>query len=181
MLLFYLSMLDITQEKSVITDIYHRYLPMMKHIAYRILRNNEAAEDAVQDAMIRIIEWIRLEQPELCQVKWDSLVGVIVRNVALDTLRKQARCPTDSLEDEGVTLPPVWDQHASLETLDMHAVLMQLPREYAEILQLHYQQDMSPRDIAPLLGISRENARVRLHRATQAFAKEWRKQNVDFE
>ena len=161
MLLVYLAMLDTAEEKSIITNIYNQYLPMMKHIAYKILRNNESAEDAVQDAMIRIIEWIHTEQPDLKQIKLDSLIGIITRNVALDTRRKEAHRYAESLEEEGAMEPAVWDKYTSLETRDVHAVLMNLPRNYVEILQLHFQQGLQPRDIAPLLGISSENVRVR--------------------
>ena len=179
MLLVYLSMVETDEEQTTIEYICKKYNPLMKSIALSIMKNSDLAEDVVQDAMIRIIEWVRTKHPD---VKTDNIKGVvtaITRNVALDSYRKERRYDICSMDEEGVIEPSAWDKYSTLETRDYHTVLNTLSREYIQILQLNIQHQLSPKQISKVLGISYENARKRLHRAQKAFAAEWRKQNAD--
>lgn len=55
-MLMYLMMIDSPEKESKFKKIYTTYGGLMYHVAYKILNNEEDAEDAVHDAFIKIAE-----------------------------------------------------------------------------------------------------------------------------
>lgn len=54
MLNIFLMMLDTEDEKSRFVQLYHQYRKLMHYEAKRILKDDHLAEDAVQEAFLRI-------------------------------------------------------------------------------------------------------------------------------
>ena len=55
-MLIYLSMIESQDDGHRFERIYERYRNLMYHVAYRILRNPQDAEDAVHQAFVSIIQ-----------------------------------------------------------------------------------------------------------------------------
>ena len=49
-------MIDLQEERSKFEQIYYNYRNLMYHIAYRVLKNNQDAEDVVQGTLMKIAE-----------------------------------------------------------------------------------------------------------------------------
>ena len=62
----------------------------MKHIAFEVLKDDALAEDAVQDAFVKIIKHLD-DLGEIKCHKTKSFIVIIVRNSAIDILRKEKR------------------------------------------------------------------------------------------
>ena len=56
MLSFYVSLVETEEEKSLVEALYIKYEQDMYNVAFSILHNNYDAEDAVQEAFLRVIE-----------------------------------------------------------------------------------------------------------------------------
>jgi RNA polymerase sigma-70 factor (ECF subfamily) len=54
---------------------------------------------------------------------------------------------------------------------DIRASIAELPESYRSVLILRYQMDMKNAEIAQILGVSKENVEVRIHRARKALRK----------
>ncbi len=90
MLSFYLSMVETEEERNLISDLYTRYEQKMYYAALGILHNQHSAEDAVHEAFLRIINNLHKLYFENDK-KTEALVVIIVKNVALNMLKKDNR------------------------------------------------------------------------------------------
>ena len=144
--------------------LYKNYRKLMFGIAYDILKNEQDAEDAVQDAFFRIAENLdKIADEDSPQAR--NFAAVITRNICFNVLRK--RHIEDDIDDADV--PP--DKSAEDEFLAAQGVevleraLMSLPEKYRDILYLTVYEELKLNDAAELLGITYENAKSRLKRA----------------
>lgn len=152
----------------------------MLAVAQRILRNDEDARDAVQSAYLSAFRSIdRFEGG--CQLS--TWLHRIVVNAALMKLRSGRRHPEESLEP---LLPTYQDDGHHVEQFSrgdipadvllereearavVRACIAQLPDRYRSILVLRDLEDVSNSEVAAMLGVTPNAAKIRLHRARQA-------------
>lgn len=135
MIAVYLAMLETDVDRDKFMKLYESYEKKLFAVALRILENNEKAEDAVQQAWLRIIQhWERVS----C-LEWDLAGGyavTIVKNAAIDILRQEKRVEP---------LPATWDPPAREESQDEYQYLVSLiqtlPDTYRRILELKYVEE----------------------------------------
>jgi RNA polymerase sigma-70 factor, ECF subfamily len=130
-------------------------------IAHRILRDSDAAEDAVQQTLLTIWhELPRLRDAE----RFDVWSYRIVTRAALAEARRRRR--TSRLEDIESVGPSVPDGAAGRADRDMlERAFLRLTPESRAVLVLRYYVDLPLRDIAAALGIPYGTVGSRLHRA----------------
>jgi len=153
-MLLFLTLIDSDDEKEIFVRIYNEYKGLMFYEAFQILRNEEDAEDAVQEAFIAIAKNISKISEPVCP-KTKSFVVIIVERKALNILKK--RHPEAEYTDE---VNPLYEQGAEMDidgVLEMS--LYKLPAQYREVLLLKYHFGFSLKEIAGMLDISLSNAR----------------------
>ena len=140
--------------------------------AYRRLGNHEAAEDAVQDTLLRAYRALPSFDGDLRLRAW---LHRILTNVCHDesNRRKRASGLIDRLEAQPVELAPDPIEETVLhDTVRvMNEALAELPDSYREALVLRYVDGLSFREVAAATGVSEENARARVHRGRIALNK----------
>ena len=142
----------------------------LRILALRSLDDPEAAEEAVQEALVRglaAMEEGRLNNPEALGAYFRG----ILRHVIADTLRLRRR--TISLE----RLPDLPDENPSSNALHrlvteeqkaaVAAVIAKLAPQARECLHLIYFQGLHPREVAARLGEPSSRIRKRSSRALQ--------------
>jgi RNA polymerase sigma-70 factor (ECF subfamily) len=171
MLPLYLSLIDDERSKSKFEQLYLQYRQTMLWTALNILHDQSLAEDAVHDAFLRILDHLENIFAMDCN-KTRGFIVVIVRNIALDQLRKRKRlAETDLADYEDYLFDPQSNpEQILLEKESQQAILTSLHKvkqTYTDALALQVSYGFSTQEIADLLNISSENARVRLHRGRQ--------------
>lgn len=158
MLSFYLSLIDIDEEKSKFEIVYlkHRKVMMLEALKYL---DEKLAEDAVHTAFVKIADNIKkIDDP--ADYKTRNFAVIITRNTALDMLKKMSR------ETE------LSENMAEAEEIRLtDSPLEKLPKTYRDVLILHYQYGYSVPETAKLLGLSRDATYKRIERATQELTK----------
>jgi RNA polymerase sigma-70 factor (ECF subfamily) len=151
-----------------------RFREPLEAFATALLRDRGLAEDAVQEALLLAYREIgRLRDPR----RFRPWLYAIVENAALGGLRRRRRRPTMRLRpdavaegptpgDDGEARPPCRAEAA------MRRALGHLPRHYAAILVLRHVDGLSSTEAAEVLGISRNNAKMRLRRASRALRRD---------
>lgn len=151
-------------------------------VARRMLRDEEAARDAVQDTFLCAFRAIHGFDGQAQLSTW---LHRIVVNHALMRLRSKQRKPEQSIEpmlpvfaEDGHHAEPVvsWADSASqaLEAKEtralVRAAIEELPESYRTVLILRDLEGLSTREAADLVGTTENALKLRLHRARQALA-----------
>jgi RNA polymerase sigma-70 factor (ECF subfamily) len=138
----------------------------MFQVAFGLLRNRQDAEDAVQEAFLKLYRgeaWLRMDNEK-------GFLARTVWRVALDHLPSAAERPLDVSEMElaasgGVGVSP----EQSAVDKDQRAVLRRLidglPEELRQPLVLSSVEEMTSREVAEAMGIPEGTVRTRVMRA----------------
>jgi RNA polymerase sigma-70 factor (ECF subfamily) len=149
-------------------------------VARRLLRNQEDARDAVQEAFLSAFKDIGRFKGRSRLSTW---LQSIVVNAALCQLRSRQRHPEQSIEDllpqlgedeRQVDPPAPWQDTSEMilqekETCELvRGCIEQLPEIYRTVLVLRDIKELDTEETARMLGTSQGVVKTRLHRAHQA-------------
>jgi len=157
----------------------HLYGPRMLAVARRMLRVEEDAHDAVQEAFVSAFKALDGFQGNARLSTW---LHRIVVNAALMRLRRQRRKPEESIDE----LLPRFEENGAWEGESAHwdapfdiaeqretrvvvrECIERLPKSYRTVLMLRDIEELDTDETAAALGISVSAVKTRLHRARQA-------------
>jgi RNA polymerase sigma-70 factor, ECF subfamily len=134
----------------------------LEAVARLIVRDQELARDAVQDAYIRAWRDLPgLRDPD----KFDAWLHRLTVNSCLDAVRRRKRRPIE-VELSPILPPTIADQSGLIADRDqLERGFRRLGPEMRAVLVLHYYVGMSAADVAETLDIPKGTAQSRLHRA----------------
>lgn len=143
------------------------YQSMLGH-AYRRLHDGQAAEDAVQDALVRAYRSLSPAHEDYRLGPW---LHRILDNVCTDEATRRARefDAARRFQSDLVVLRPVEDDSPDLEYVNR--AIAALPPGYREALVMRDVMDLEYADMAEQSGITEQNARARVSRARAALRK----------
>src|SRR5580700_11198401 len=160
-------------EDAALAALVDQYAGALYRVAFSVLRNQADAEDAVQEAFVRVLR----HRDTLHEVR-DQRVWLvrIVWNIVLDRKRRSKTRPeTDDVADLARVLPAgglTAEQRAS--AAQHHARVLacveQLPGKERQVLMLSAFDELSSVEIASVLGITESSVRSRLFRARNLMA-----------
>jgi len=154
-------------ERSLAEAIYKKHKKAMYGVAYSILKNSADAEDAVMDAVYKIINNISKFDSEASE-KTRSLVMIIVRNVAINKYnynKSHAAAALEEAESELYAEESPEDFFFNAESYEkLLSGIRALEPIYRDVILMKYLYDYGNFEIAAMLGISESTVRVRLMR-----------------
>lgn len=146
---------------------------LLDHIR-SIVKNPTEAEDVLQEVLVKAHQSIGQLRAEGALATW---LFRIATHLGIDHLRKHSRQPEVATEIDPKELPSDEEDGAPglqrvVEQQEMSACvqrfLLDLPSVYRTVLLLHDLDGLTAIEIASRLGITVENAKIRLHRARAA-------------
>ncbi|MGA3265108.1 MAG: RNA polymerase sigma factor [Terracidiphilus sp.] len=160
-------------EEETLAALVSQYSGILYRVAFSVLRNSADAEDAVQEAFLRVLR----HRDMLNEVR-DRRVWLIriVWNIVLDRKRRaKTRPETDDVAELARVLPSEGlsaEQIASAAQHHAHVLgcIEQLPAKERQVLMLSAFEELSSVEIASVLGITESSARSRLFRARNLVA-----------
>ena len=134
-------------------------------VAVRVLRDPMAAEDAVQDCLIRAWRDLRaMRDPS----RWDAWLYRLLLNACRDEQRRSKRRPL-TIAANGLDAVGDTDDVAGVDRRDeLERGFRRLSVEHRMALALHYYVGLRPAEIATTLGIAEGTATSRIHYASRA-------------
>ena len=144
------------------TQAVERYLDMVYRIALNWFRHPHDAEDAAQEAMLRLWRTDTVFQSEEHLRHW--LVKVTVNECKRIALRPW-RSRTAALEDCD---DPVFEDREKRELYD---AVMELPGKYRVPLYLYYYEGYAVNEVGELLGLRPSTVQTRLARGREKLKK----------
>jgi RNA polymerase sigma-70 factor, ECF subfamily len=160
-------------EDAALAALVDQYAGALYRVAFSVLRNQSDAEDAVQEAFVRVLR----HRDTLGEVR-DHRVWLIriVWNIVLDRKRRaKTRPETDDVADLARVLPMKGlsaEEHAAAAQHHAHvlACVDQLPAKERQVMMLSAFEELSSVEIAAVLEISESSVRSRLFRARNLMA-----------
>jgi RNA polymerase sigma-70 factor (ECF subfamily) len=144
--------------------------------AYTILKNSVDAEDAVQEAILKMYRHIgKLRSPETFHA-WSER---IVRNESLRIYKtRSVQNDEADIDDEGVDiaedsrdlLPDAYAEDSALRDL-LYQKVLSLPTAKREVIIMYYYEDLSYKEIAQITGTAINTVSSNLNKARTALKK----------
>jgi len=143
-----------------------RQARFMFQVAFGLLRNRQDAEDAVQEAFLKLYRgetWLRMENEK-------GFLARTVWRVALDHLPKPAERMSDVEEMQlaavgGIGASPEQSAVDEDERAILRRLIDGLPEELRQPLVLSSVEEMTSREVAEAMGIPEGTVRTRVMRA----------------
>lgn len=164
--------------------IYGRYRPRVESLCRRMLNNPHDAQEATQEAFLRVFQSLHSFNGRYQLGAW---ITRIATNVCLDTLRVQARRPSQptpieemelSLRNTGTDSDPEFFVIRRAESRRVRRVLESLPPMHRAAIILRDFEGLTYGEIAIALGITDSQVKALLHRARGGFKRAWNPASV---
>ena len=152
-------------------ELVRRYYDDVYRFARHLLRDEADAGDAAQETFVRAFS-------HLDSYRYDGSLKVwlfsITSNHIRDLFRRRKLLPLDPAVEE--SLPDETPEENALineeNRQEVMAVLQHLPFDLQTVVVLHFQHELTFREISKTLGVSVNAVRIRLYRALVALRKE---------
>jgi RNA polymerase sigma-70 factor (ECF subfamily) len=150
--------------------LYDRFSGILFSTCYRVLNNQEAAEDTLQDVFIQIWEKAPFYDP--ARGKPLSWAVTLTRNKAIDRLRSAQRRQRlqENLQSESETLDQ-FDDGSSLDAVTsvetsklVRAAITQLSNDQREAIELAFFSSLTQMEIAERLNVPLGTVKARIRR-----------------
>ena len=160
-------------EEAALAALVSQYSGTLYRVAYSVLRNGADAEDAVQEAFLRVLR----HRDSLHEVRNQRIWLIrIVWNVVLDRKRRMKTRPeTDDVAELERVLPASGlsaEERAAAAQHHAHvlACVEQLPAKERQVMMLSAFEELNSVEIASVAGITESSVRSRLFRARNLMA-----------
>jgi len=154
-------------DDEALRDLYRLYGRLAFSLAIRILANQEQAEDAVQEAFLRV--WRNANRFDPARGAFSTWFGRMVRNLCIDVLRRRdplSRAgPLDDVDRWTRASEPT--DNAVLDRIIIREAFLRLPGDQARVLDMAYFQGLTHREIAGVLSIPEGTVKSRMRLGLQ--------------
>jgi RNA polymerase sigma-70 factor (ECF subfamily) len=157
-------MLTVERTSDQMLQLYHHHAGPLRRYAFRLTNNHTAAEDVVQETLLRAWRHLLAGEGDPPLQAWFFTVA---RNVVIDG----SRSARFRYEISSAELPELPDQrkahevNAALDRMLLAEALAQLPESHRAVLSRSFYLGWTVRQIADDLGIAEGTVKSRLHYA----------------
>lgn len=150
--------------------------PIFRYCFFRV-SSREVAKDLTQEVFIRT--WRSFEKgQQILNVK--AFLYKVASNLVIDHYRKHKEVSLDLLKEKGFDF--VNEGRQAPDFLDLELVsreIQKLPEKYQQVVSMRYIEDMSPKEIADIIGASENSASVLIHRGIKMLKKNLNVEDLD--
>lgn len=156
-------------------ETYYHHQEKLYRIAYRLLMNVQAAEDAVQETYLKL--WDKRNELDII-TQPEAYAVTLLRNICLNHIRwrNDKKMVNFSVEiTESISLSAQIEQND--ETAHLVQLIEQLPEQQKQIVTLRHCEDFTYEEIADMTGLDIKHLRVIISRARKTLREQFEKIN----
>ncbi|WP_047490128.1 RNA polymerase sigma factor [Terriglobus sp. TAA 43] len=165
------------QDPDLLQELINRYQHRLLRYLCSLTGRTDLAEDLFQETWIRVLERGHLYDD---RGDFDAWLFTVARNRALDHFRRRSTVSLDEMmhpDEEGsaafdppaADLSPLEAFRLAEQACLLHATMDRLQPIHREVLQMHFYEDLTMREIAEKTGIHMPTVKSRLYRAIGFF------------
>jgi len=149
-------------DRNAQMQLYRKYCDGMFSVAMRFLRNEDDAEDVLQESFIKAFQRIDQYKGEVTFGAW---LKRIVVNGCIDFLKSQKqRLVTLDETYMHISEEDQWEVKEDIDLDEVKEAIAALPAKYSYVVQLYLVEGYDHSEIAEILTISETASRTRLLR-----------------
>lgn len=148
-----------TLEPTEYDRIAEKYLDSVYRATLTYCKNKENAEDAVQNAFIKLFSTDTVFTDDEHIKKWLIRTAINDCKNVFVSFRSKKVISIDELDTE-----PSYIEHDA-DTNELFGIITTLPQNYRTVIYLYYYEGYSVKEIAEIVGTSESNVQNRLMRA----------------
>ena len=148
--------------------IYDDYADAIFRYCYLRVSDREKAKDIMQDVFIKTWEYINRDSTEeVTNIR--AFLYRSARNLIIDSYRKKKSESLDELMDSGYDIVHHGHKHiqVAIEFGEAMEFVNKLDERYREVFVMRFVENLSPKEIAELIGETENNVSVRVNRAAK--------------
>lgn len=162
----FLTLIDGDMEQAKFIDLYNNYKNLVFYVANKILDDYYLAEDAVQEAFIRIAKNFHKIHDVSCP-ETRKFVVIVTKNTSLTMAKNSPIVDAYTYSDKDFA-PVSDDPFEFVSTKLLIENILKLPEEHIDILYLYHLFGYSFNEISTLLSLPMETVKKRTPRARHA-------------
>jgi RNA polymerase sigma factor (sigma-70 family) len=155
-----------SKRKDAVSFLYDNYSAAINGIIKRFIKENDVAEELLQDAFIRVFTKIDLYHPEKGRLY--TWMANLTRNICLDYLKSKSykRVSNTSKGDDALTVAFKTENFMqNPETIGVNEVINKLPSELNQVIEYTYFKGYTQQEISEELDIPLGTVKTRTRRA----------------
>jgi RNA polymerase sigma-70 factor, ECF subfamily len=176
-------------DAACFTELLERYTQKVHNLAVRITRNEEDAEEVLQDVFVTVHNKVDKFEGKSAFSSWLYRITV---NTAFMKLRKRRQTPAISLEEVSPSIKESWVGRGSDSSdvnylsarhelrSELDKAISHLPEEYKMIFILRDVDGLSNQEVGEILKLSVPAVKSRLHRSRLMLRKKLQKYYQDY-
>ena len=178
MLMLFLSMIDDESDREKFMRLYQEYRHTMYHTANAILKDSYLAEDAVQEAFVRVVKNLHKINDSDCR-KTRTFLVIIVKNISLTMQSSQNTGLVFSYMDEDAPEPAAeYSLADEIESKDGYNTIIgeidKLSPLYKHPMLLKYYVGLDVGEIAQSMELPSKTVQKQIERGRQMLAEQLR-------
>lgn len=156
--------MSVPSQHTQLERAYDEYADALFRFCSLKVRSREKAVDIVQDTFVKTLQYLK-GGSEIQNIK--SFLYKTAHNLIIDHYRKKTAQSLDEMADEGFDIAS--DGHEGLPLLSVDAekalkAIQSLDDTYKDILIMRFVDDLSPKEISELTGLTENVVSVRIFR-----------------
>ncbi|HRH26265.1 MAG TPA: RNA polymerase sigma factor [Candidatus Paceibacterota bacterium] len=159
--------MSVPSQYSQLERAYEEHADALLRFCLLKVRNREKAVDIVQDAFVKTLQYMQAGN-EVLSVK--SFLYKTAHNLVIDDYRRKHSDSLDDMSDQGFDIASDGHEGLPLLSVDSEKALRavhDLDEKYKDIVLMRFIDDLSPKEISELTGLSENVVSVRIHRALE--------------
>lgn len=155
-------------------QLYSNYGNLVYSLALRVVQQPVIAEEVTQDVFVKL--WQKPERWNPALGEFSSWLLTLTRNAAIDRLRREERHNAvllDPIEDENETDELIFDDVNWYNGQILRRLLMQLPGEQRQLIELAFYGGHTHNDLAERLQIPLGTVKTRVRLGLQKLKALW--------
>lgn len=156
--------MSVPSQHNQLEQAYDEYADALFRFCALKVRSREKAVDIVQDAFVKTLQYLKGGN-EIQNIK--SFLYKTAHNLIIDHYRKKTSESLDEMTDEGFDIASDGHEGLPLLSVDSEKALKavhSLDDTYRDIMLMRFVDDLSPKEISELTGLSENVVSVRIFR-----------------